>query len=264
MTRRRHGSFPRPPVLSTAPYPSHNPEGSAMPLASTPSVPCGPVTAPPPAVTTKILLVRHGHAIANAEGITAGSSMCAGLTDLGYQQAQMLADRLVEEQEWRHITTVYSTSTLRTRQTAAAISALLGCAVGAELPGPNYGAADGRRWAELCGGRDQWCGGDAPLAPGAELWADMAHRGRREIEQLAHHHQGETIVVVTHHAIVSALAQSLMRAPLSRAHTTWDVGYTSLTEWHREPWTTSGSTADCWRWRLLKSNDTAHLTGNFR
>ena len=41
-----------------------------------------------------VLLLRHGHSTANADGVLAGWTEGVGLTDVGRQQAQRVADRL--------------------------------------------------------------------------------------------------------------------------------------------------------------------------
>ncbi len=44
--------------------------------------------------STRVVLVRHGEAVCNINGIVGGQRGCTGLTDLGRRQVTALAERL--------------------------------------------------------------------------------------------------------------------------------------------------------------------------
>jgi hypothetical protein len=44
--------------------------------------------------STRIVLIRHGEAVCNVNGIVGGERGCTGLTDLGRRQVVALAERL--------------------------------------------------------------------------------------------------------------------------------------------------------------------------
>ncbi len=72
----------------------------------------------------KLIIVRHGESVANVRGILAGR-LDTSLSELGIQQAKLLASRLRDEKVDR----IYSSNLIRARQTTAEIAGIIGADV---------------------------------------------------------------------------------------------------------------------------------------
>ncbi|HTX63990.1 MAG TPA: phosphoglycerate mutase family protein, partial [Acidimicrobiales bacterium] len=57
---------------------------------------------------TRVVLVRHGEAVCNVEGVVGGVRGCKGLTDLGRRQVGALAARLASTGELSATGVLYS------------------------------------------------------------------------------------------------------------------------------------------------------------
>ena len=147
---------------------------------------------PPNPGSSRIVLVRHGEAECNRNGVVGGPKGCTGLTDLGRRQVAMLADRLYESGELREATALYASVLPRAVETAERLRPVVG-------PGPNAlgpvrercdlcelhpGEADGLPWHEYVDdlrrarlGR----GPDGAHRPGGRVLGRVhrARRGRR-------------------------------------------------------------------------------------
>ena len=77
---------------------------------------------------TEVYLIRHGDALPVAQEIIAGDYDAQALSELGRQQARAVGERLRET----HLAAVYSSPIGRARETAEAIAAVQGLAVGIE------------------------------------------------------------------------------------------------------------------------------------
>ncbi|HET6967110.1 MAG TPA: histidine phosphatase family protein, partial [Ornithinibacter sp.] len=91
-----------------------------------------------------VLLLRHGHSTANADGVLAGWTEGIGLTDTGRTQAARVAERLAP------LTVVRAVSSPLQRGLETASVALAGHDVGHDdrLGECHYGGWTGRRLAE--------------------------------------------------------------------------------------------------------------------
>lgn len=126
------------------------------------------------AVTTELVLARHGEANNNATGTVGGERGCTGLSPQGREQAQRLALRLAHEHAEQPFDAFYGTPRRRVRDTAEIIGQALSLAVTVvdALRGPDHGDADGRPWLEVntaFGGPPQH-NPDRPYATGSETW----------------------------------------------------------------------------------------------
>lgn len=103
------------------------------------------------AVTTELLLTRHGEAACNVVGTVGGNQGCTGLTPLGRQQVEHLAARLTRIHIDRPFDVVYTTLRRRVQETAEIVTRTLGlpAVVVADLRGPDHGDADGHPWHEV-------------------------------------------------------------------------------------------------------------------
>src|SRR5687767_9069721 len=74
---------------------------------------------------TRLLLIRHGQSVGNAEQLMVGMATDVGLSELGREQAERLRDRLAATGEVRADVLVAS-SLPRARQTAEIVAPALG------------------------------------------------------------------------------------------------------------------------------------------
>jgi probable phosphoglycerate mutase len=223
----------------------------------------GTVPAPPPGdpagPTTRLVLVRHGHARAIETGVVAGHRGCVGLSSTGRAQAEALGDRLARA---GFRPDVVATSVLpRAIETAEIVALRLGLDPATttrdcDLCERHPGEADGLRWDELVaryGALDPVGDPDRPMSPGGESGRAFRQRAWSAVERLAAANEGRTVMAVVHGGVIlAATLRFLGLAPRSFAH---DLANTSLTEWVRRP---GGP------WLLHRFNDAAHLEGSPR
>ena len=206
---------------------------------------------------TRIVLIRHGQALAFTEQIVAGHG-CKGLSDLGRTQAEQLRERLVRTGELRDASHLYASLMRRAHETAEIIVPGVGdgsleirqdCGLCEQHPGE----ADGILWSEYderYGGIDTIYSTDRTRvgAPGSESVDMMVERVAGALERLATKHPSETIVVACHGGVVGCSFEALAGVRLNTL-----VRYTentAITEWQH---TERG-------WELVRYNDAAHLT----
>ena len=205
---------------------------------------------------TRIVLIRHGEALAYTEQIVAGHG-CKGLSDLGRSQAVLLRERLLRTGELGAATAFYASLMRRAHETAEIIAPGIGngsldirqdCGLCEQHPGD----ADGILWSEY----DERFGSIDTLgipdrakvaAPGSESVDMMVSRVGQALDRLADEHAGETIVVACHGGVVGCSFEALAGVQLNAL-----VRYTentAITEWlHSEH-----------GWSLVRFNDAAHL-----
>jgi probable phosphoglycerate mutase len=207
--------------------------------------------------STRLLLVRHGESVAQAEGIIGGPKGCRGLTDDGRAQVQLLRDR------WRRTgvrADVLVTSTLpRALETAEILAEVL------DLPIEEHaglceiapGACDGMPWSEfdhIFRGVDYRFDPRTPMAPGAETWVAFMARVSSVLADLVERHDGKSIVAAVHGGVIDGSMVHFLGLP-DDAGNVLATTNASVTEWeHSEhPWGPGSG------WRLLRFNDAAHL-----
>ncbi|HVC70710.1 MAG TPA: histidine phosphatase family protein [Acidimicrobiales bacterium] len=220
------------------------------------SPPAGVRTIPAPSVgATRIVLVRHGEANCNVEGIVGGQTGCTGLSAAGVAEAEALQRRLVASGELAGVTAVYASVLPRALETAAIVAPGLGGRVAVadcDLCELHPGEADGLTWSEFTdryGGPNWDVEPDNELAPGAESWTGFTKRVSGALTAIAERHPGELVVVFCHGGVVEASIESLLPVTTSRGRLKLRTAHTSLTEWELGP----GG------WLLLRYNDAAHL-----
>jgi probable phosphoglycerate mutase len=204
----------------------------------------------------RLLLVRHGEAYCNANGIVGGPQGCGGLTDLGISQAHALRERLERSGELDSARALYTSTLPRAIETAAIIApALPGDLVAVrdcELCELHPGEADGLSWPEFVEkyGEPDWdLDPSTPLAPGADSWTGFYERCRRALRELAQRHPGELVVVVAHGGVIEqALKLVNESAPGARLRLRTENCSMTEVEFRDE------------RWHLLRYNDRAPLT----
>ena len=169
-------------------------DGAATELGASFGVPTGVrrILAPT-AGATRIVLVRHGEAVCNVNGIVGGIRGCTGLTGLGRRQVSALARRLERTGELAGATALYASVLPRAVETAEILRPVVGdgkldvvqeCAL-CEL---HPGESDGLTWQEVVDrfGVPEWdTDPDTLIAPGGESWSAFVPRAAAAVRSLA-------------------------------------------------------------------------------
>jgi probable phosphoglycerate mutase len=212
-------------------------------------------------VSTEVILSRHGEAHCNVAGLVGGDKTCTGLTALGRQQVEALAERLrAEHLAGPPFDVLYAAPRRRVRESAEIISAALALPVHVEerLAGPRHGEADGRLWADLIAefGGVPRSDPDRPYAPGSETWNEYLARVCGAIAGIIRRHPGQRVLIAGHHETIEAsFTLMLGLAHDASTRTGFASGHTSLVRWERR---TNGFGQD--GWALTAFNDQQHLT----
>lgn len=147
-----------------------------------------------------IVVVRHGRTASNASGLLVGHADPA-LDELGIVQAELLANAVGP------IDALIASPLLRTRQTAAAFTALGGpeAVIDERFIELDYGEWDGLELAAVSA--ESWATwrNDVDFAPpGGESLRVLGERVGSGLDDLAQQWAGRTVVVVTHVSPVKA------------------------------------------------------------
>lgn len=204
--------------------------------------------------TTRLVMVRHGEAIAAVERRVGGHEGCTGLSDLGRQQAELLRERFAAT-GFRPDAVVTSVLA-RAVETAEIVAPGVGHDPAAiprrcELCEVHPGEGDGLTW-EVFRGRygpaDPVEQTDRPLSPGGETIGEFSERVRGALRRLEGEHRGETVLVVCHGGVIMAAAVEFLG--LTPGWFFDVMANTAITEWVRH-----GDD----KWLLGRFNDAAHL-----
>lgn len=200
----------------------------------------------------RVLIVRHGETEANRLKIVQGKKLDYPLNETGFQQADLLAQRLAKEK----IDHIYTSPQRRAYQTAEAISRLhpsTPLTVRLDLAENSMGVIDGMNFTEL----DKkfpnldWDDEATRQMLGAESHAANHRHFSRHWPAFFKPHNGHTILLSTHGGRLKTLLRSLVTPDhlewINREH----PQNTSVSEVHWTP--LDGG-------RLLMYNDTAHLS----
>lgn len=167
-----------------------------------------------------IFLARHAQTAWSKESRYTGSSDIS-LTDAGHEQAALLAKRLSLSPE--PITAVYSSSLLRSIETAESIAGRLSLATHKlrEFDELNYGLWEGLTPAEVLNRfpteYKRWVRNPALASPSkGETGNSLVRRAGPTLDQLTTRHAGETIVIVGHKALNRLLICAQLGIPLKR------------------------------------------------
>ncbi len=201
---------------------------------------------------TRISLIRHGETAWNVNGRWQGQAPVP-LNDEGRRQAALLGEHL--RPQAAEIVAIYSSDSLRARETAELVGAPLGKPVNLDprlreidlgewqgLTDEEVRAWDGERLQAVRA--DPW---NSPR-PSGESWSQVAERAGRAVHEYVERHQGGHVLVVSHGGTIRSILQYLALDTGS----TYPVGNTSLTTLaHSAP----GETP----WKLDVFNLTDHL-----
>lgn len=212
------------------------------------------------AVTTELVLARHGEANNNATGTVGGERGCTGLSPQGREQAHRLALRLATEHAEHPFDAFYGTPRRRVRDTADIIGQALSltATVVDALRGPDHGDADGRPWHEVktaFGGPPQH-NPDRPYATGSETWNQYLKRATTALQQILDRHAGQRILIAAHGETIEATHVLLLQLPAEvRLGLGFVTDHTGVTRWQHHV-----NRFDRRVWMLAAHNDTRHLT----
>jgi broad specificity phosphatase PhoE len=204
---------------------------------------------------TRLLLIRHAESWANVARLVGANEVCTGLTDVGREQAGLLADRFATTGPIPDV--AYVSTVRRAQETCAVLTERLGIAdatVERDLRELDPGAAEGMtpaEYEEVYGPVDDWREerADVPLAPGGETWRALIRRADRMVRGLLAAHPGETVLTVSHGGFIAAAVQAVLRVDLAVPSAIINVAHTSITELHEV-----GHTL-----HLLRVGDVGHL-----
>lgn len=205
---------------------------------------------------TRLVMIRHGESKVTVDRVIGGPRTCSGLSDLGFQQAQRLRERLETTGEIA-AGALYASGYPRAIETAEIIAPALGVPVviesgfGEHDPGPE---CDGLSFSDFLDryGMPDWENDPHGVTfPGGETVAEFHLRVGATVSRVVRAHPGDAIVVSCHGGVIDAAFRGLLRLP---AHGGFELQTTntSITEFVQ---TRHG------RWRLVRYNDASHLTG---
>jgi probable phosphoglycerate mutase len=179
----------------------------------------------------RVLLVRHGETVWNAENRVQGQSDIP-LNDMGRAQAAKVAARLARET----FEVAYTSDLQRAWDTAAAIIAHHpGVEVRSDprLRETSKGVWEGRRWAEIhaehAGALIAWHENRDQIPAGGETLSDLAARVSAVLADLKEHHMGQSVLVVGHGVVLRVLVCLALEISPARA---WNIhmGNAALSE----------------------------------
>ena len=212
-------------------------------------------------MTTRVVLIRHGHSRAIADGIVGGHIGCKGLTDEGRAQAEKLRDRLLGSELLRSATALVASILPRAIETAEIVAPAVGdgtldVVTQCELCELHVGdEVDGMLWSDYIDrfGTGAWeTDTSSPVSPGGESWQGFIKRASDALRDLADQHPDETVVLASHGGVIESSFAAFGGI---------DIGATGLSRWLRPE--NTGLTI--WardvkgRWQLERYNDSAHL-----
>jgi probable phosphoglycerate mutase len=154
---------------------------------------------------TRLLLIRHGECVANAEGLAGGPLGDGGLTKRGRSQAEALARRLSLTSELSSASAFYTSTLPRAIETGEivfpSINGDLVATSDASLCELGVGEADGLSWDQV---KERyvlpdWSKDPSEVnVPGGESLMGFFDRCVSAIERLVERHPKELVVLVVH------------------------------------------------------------------
>ncbi len=161
---------------------------------------------------TEVYLIRHGQTEWNALGIMQGQKDVM-LNDVGHRQAQILAKRLANTK----FTAIYSSDLKRASDTAATVAALQNLSVKLDkrLRERCFGIFEGCTKVELIEKHPETYqlfldGKDGAVVPGGEAEREIQNRTIECLTEIAQHHTGEKILVITHGGIIKRFTKYVL------------------------------------------------------
>jgi broad specificity phosphatase PhoE len=154
---------------------------------------------------TRLLLIRHGECVANAEGLAGGPIGDGGLTALGRRQAMALARRLEITKELSHAGAFYTSTFPRAIETGEYVFPVINPSLvpvrDESLCELSVGEADGLTWAEVLARYQlpDWNKNPGMQnVPGGESLLDFFERCVDAMERIVLAHPDQLVVMVVH------------------------------------------------------------------
>jgi broad specificity phosphatase PhoE len=154
---------------------------------------------------TRLLLIRHGECVANAEGLAGGPIGDGGLTALGRRQSMALARRLEITKELSSADAFYTSTLPRAIETGEYVFPVINpdlVAVQDEsLCELSVGEADGLTWAEVQARYVLHNWNESPgerNVPGGESLLEFFERCVEAMERIVFAHPNQLVVTVVH------------------------------------------------------------------
>lgn len=158
---------------------------------------------------TRVLLARHGRTALNADDRLRGLAD-PPLDPTGRDQAAGLADALRAAFGADAVAAVHASPLLRAQETARVIAGRFGVGpvvIDAGFSDRDYGEWTGQPRAEVVARF-----GSVDAAPGVQPADEVVARARAALDAVADAHPGQTVVVVSHDAVIRPLVEVLDRA----------------------------------------------------
>jgi probable phosphoglycerate mutase len=172
---------------------------------------------------TRLVLVRHGEADCNVAGIVGGPRGCTGLTEVGREQAEALAERLERTHEFDDAVAIYCSVLARARETATIVSRglpSLSLQEDCDLCELHPGLADAMDWDEMIatfGGPDWDTDPTAPFAPEGESWTGFYERCVAAFFRLSDVHRVGVVLLFVHGGVIEqAMKLAMGASPAAR------------------------------------------------
>jgi broad specificity phosphatase PhoE len=160
----------------------------------------------------KLVLVRHGETASNVGMVLDSLPPGPPLTDLGQEQAKLLADALADEP----VVAVYASTAVRAQQTAAPVAAKHGMAVqvveGVQeiFCGDLEGRSDREAYGIFVKTASEWAEGRLELVlPGGENGRQVVDRCLAAIAAVTEGVTDGTVVLVSHGGAIRLTGQAL-------------------------------------------------------
>ena len=165
---------------------------------------------------TKVIFIRHGQTEWNVTGRYQGQSDVQ-LSEEGLQQAVKLAENFPVER----VDAIYASDLQRAMVTAETIAKQFGLSVQAEpaFRELSFGDWEGLTYQQIV---DKWEDAmanflqhpDVLEIPGGESFPAVQQRAMKRLNELIEKHDGQTIVVVAHGAVLRTLLAAALHMPL--------------------------------------------------
>ena len=221
------------------------------------------LTSPSTAVTTRLLLVRHGEAHVNL--LTEGESVqlrdVDGLTERGRAQAAALRDRVVGDPSL-HPDVIVASTYPRAAQTGAIVAEGLGLTPIPDDDLQEWRIGEGDDHLSIAELERHWLRTEAGHAlfervPGttSETYAEFGIRVGATVERIVTEHRGRTVMAFAHGGVIDLTMTGLtQRAWVVPPLTAYRTRHTAITEWIAEDDGEGGR-----QWILGRYNDDAHV-----
>jgi len=195
-------------------------------------------------ISTRLIIVRHGETIWNDAGKLQGQAD-SPLNSRGLAQGQALAARLSR----CSFGALYSSDLGRARHTAELIAAATGHPIStdARLRERHLGIFQGLTWGEVeqayPGEYERFLTGDVDyVVPEGESFSQSSIRMMGCLEELARHHAGQEIVIVSHGGVLGAVLRHVLgiipetRHRFKRFNGSWNAFIFENGAWFLETW----------------------------